>query len=114
MPVSAAKPEKHNKSRPHWQYLCALGVLTAIAYFNSFGLGAAMDGRRLLNDSRLASATAENLRLIFQEHYWWPMPVDRLYRPVTLLSLLFDGTIAGSQEPSVFHFVNFLFHLVNV
>ena len=47
------------------------------------------------SESRIRQVTAENLNLIFTHDYWWPAPADNLYRPVTLLSYLFNYAILG-------------------
>jgi hypothetical protein len=85
------------------------------AYADSLGLGLALDSRVIvLGDSRIHSASAENLGLILTKDYWWPRAVDRLYRPVTTFSFLFNYAILGSGEnPAGYHFTNLLLHLCN-
>jgi tetratricopeptide (TPR) repeat protein len=92
--------------------LCAIAL---IAYANSLGLGLALDSRVIvLGDSRIREASAQNLGLILSKDYWWPKAVDRLYRPVTTLSFLFNYAILGNGEnPAGYHFVNLLLHLGN-
>jgi hypothetical protein len=85
-----------------------LAAVTLAAYWNSFGLGIALDGHPLLADPRTHAFTAENLRLILTKTYWWPAPVDRLYRPLTTLSFLAAG------DPAFCHALNFLLHAINV
>ncbi len=85
--------------------MAALCAITFIAYFNSLNLGAARDGQRLLNDPRTQAITGENLRRVIDEHYWFPLPNDKLYRPVTLISVMLDG---GPH-----HAVNVALHALN-
>jgi tetratricopeptide (TPR) repeat protein len=86
-----------------------------IAYTDSLGLGLALDSRVIvLGDSRIREASAQNLGLILTKDYWWPKAVDRLYRPVTTLSFLFNYAILGNGEnPAGYHCLNLLLHLGN-
>ena len=98
-----------------WPIYALLAVITLAAYCNCFGLGIAFDAHPLLSDERIHAATAENLRLILTRHYWYPAPVERLYRPLTTLSFLFNYSILGNGvQPLGYHALNFLLHLVNV
>ncbi len=98
-----------------WQLYALLAAVALAAYWNSFGLGIALDGHPLLGDERIRALTAENLRLIFTKNYWWPTPVERLYRPLTTLSFLFNYAVLGNGEnPAGYHALNFLLHLTNV
>jgi tetratricopeptide (TPR) repeat protein len=92
--------------------LCAIAL---IAYADSLGLGLALDSRVIvLGDSRIRDASAHNLGLILSTDYWWPKAVDRLYRPMTTLSFLFNYAILGNGEnPAGYHFVNLLLHMGN-
>jgi tetratricopeptide (TPR) repeat protein len=98
-----------------WLLYALLAAITLAAYCNCFGLGLALDAHPLLSDERIHTATGENLRLILTKHYWWPAPVERLYRPVTTLSFLFNYSILGNgTQPAGYHALNFLLHLLNV
>ncbi len=99
-----------------WVLYALLCVISLAAYANSFGLGLALDAQsRLPEDTRLHAVTAENVRLILTRHYWWPQPVDHLYRPVTLLTFLFNYAVLGNgTEGPGYHVVNLLLHLLNV
>ncbi|MGA3095194.1 MAG: hypothetical protein ABSF25_01970 [Bryobacteraceae bacterium] len=92
--------------------LCAIAL---IAYADSLGLGLALDARVIvLGDSRIRDASAQNLGLILTKDYWWPKAVDRLYRPLTTLSFLFNYAILGNGEnPAGYHFFNLLLHICN-
>jgi hypothetical protein len=93
--------------------LCAIAL---IAYANSFGLGLALDGRRMVrDDSRVREVTAGNIVRIATTDYWWPTTADRLYRPLTTVSYLFNYAVLGNGDhPAGYHVVNFLFHVANV
>lgn len=93
--------------------LCAIALL---AYANSFSTGLALDARAILEqDSRIRQASAANLNLILTTDYWWPASRDRLYRPVTTASFLFNYAILGNGDTAAgYHWVNFLLHAVNV
>jgi protein O-mannosyl-transferase len=98
-----------------WQLYALLAAVTLAAYINSFGLGLALDANPILGDERIHSVTAENLRLILTKNYWWPAAVERLYRPLTTLSFLFNYAILGNgTAPAGYHALNFLLHLLNV
>lgn len=98
-----------------WRFYALLALITFAAYCNVFGLGLALDAHPLLADERIHAATGENLRLILTKHYWFPAPVERLYRPLTTLSFLFNYAILGNgTQPAGYHALNFLLHLVNV
>ncbi len=91
-------------------------LLTLAAYSNSFGLGLVLDASSIVTeDTRIRSASVENVRLIFATDYWWPRATDPLYRPLTTLSFLFNYAVLGDGEsPAGYHWVNFLLHLSNV
>jgi protein O-mannosyl-transferase len=94
----------------------ALGVLTLVAYSNSFSAGFVFDNKPLLlQDPRIREASAENLGLIFQHTYWWPYGESGLYRPLGTLSYLFNYAVLGNGEhPEGYHWINLLLHLGNV
>ena len=102
--------------RGKWKWRAALCGITLAAYANSFHLGLAFDAKAIVTgDRRIHELTTENLGLIFQKDYWWPVSSDRLYRPVTMLSYLVNYAILGSGEsPAGYHSTNFLLHLANV
>jgi tetratricopeptide (TPR) repeat protein len=76
----------------------------------------ALDSRAIITrDARIHAATTANLVLIVGKDYWWDMPTDGLYRPVTTLSLLFNYAVLGNgSEATGYHVLNFLLHAVNV
>ncbi len=95
--------------------LVALALLTIAAFSNSFGAGFILDNQDLLLDPRIRHATAANLALIFGHSYWWPTGEAGLYRPFTTLSYLFNYAMLGNAtDPSGYHGVNLLLHLINV
>jgi len=100
----------------HLLAIFALCAITLLAYSNSFGVGFALDNRALiLNDSRVHEATAQNVALIFQHSYWWPIGEAGLYRPLTTLSYLLNYAILGDRDqPAGYHWFNLLLHAANV
>src|ERR1700719_577143 len=116
-PQKFASPGSGSKPRnPHLLAAVALGVLTLLAYSNSFQGGFVLDNRGLLlNDPRLHEASAGNIRLIVDHTYWWPNGESGLYRPFTTLSYLFNYAALGDHDqPEGYHWVNLLLHLGNV
>src|SRR5208282_4657476 len=104
---------------PGWQSVlaaAALGLLAFLAYSNSFSAGFVLDNQGLLlQDPRIRELTGENIRLILQHTYWWPIGEAGLYRPFTTLSYLFNHAVLGNAtEPAGYHCINFLLHLGNV
>jgi tetratricopeptide (TPR) repeat protein len=94
----------------------ALCAITLAAYANSFGMGFALDAPLvILKDTRMRTATAENLSLILRQDYWWPSYMSGLYRPLTTASFLLNYAVLGNGENATgYHWVNFLLHLGNV
>jgi tetratricopeptide (TPR) repeat protein len=94
----------------------ALCGITLMAYCNSFHGGFVIDNRLLiLGDPRIRQATWANIELILHRPYWWPTTDLGLYRPITTLSYLFNYALLGNaDDPSGYHWTNFLLHLLNV
>ena len=94
----------------------ALGLLTALAYSNSFSAGFALDNQNLLlGDSRIQTANAANVDLILYHTYWWPHGESGLYRPLTTFSYLLNYAILGDGDrPAGYHWINFALHTANV
>jgi tetratricopeptide (TPR) repeat protein len=111
---STEAPDRRTVRTQRW-LVAALCAIALLAYADSLGLGLALDSRVVvLGDSRIRGASAENLSLILGKDYWWPKAVDRLYRPVTTLSFLFNYAILGNGEnPAGYHFLNLLLHMGN-
>jgi tetratricopeptide (TPR) repeat protein len=96
-------------------FALALGLLTLLAFSNSFSTGFALDNHLLLNDARIQAATSSNIGLIVRQTYWWPNGESGLYRPLTTLSYLFNYAILGNADHSAgYHWINFGLHLANV
>src|SRR5580693_4426782 len=77
----------------------ALCLLTFLAYSNSFQAGFAFDNKGLiLQVPQIREATPQNIALIFQHSYWWPLGESGLYRPFTTLSYLFNYAILGDHD----------------
>lgn len=96
-----------------------MGVLAAAAvgiYCNSLADGFAMDAPLLLlRNPALRQATADNVHTIFTNDYWYPIMTGGLYRPLTILSFLFNYSILGNGTNAMgYHAVNIALHAVNV
>lgn len=94
----------------------ALAAIACLAYANSFTAGFPLDNRGLiLLDTRVHTATSENVDRILNHSYWWPIGESGLYRPVTTLSYLVNYAILGNADRSFgYHVVNLLLHIGNV
>ena len=101
--------------RRHALPILIIWLAVLAAYANSFQAGLPLDNRLIvLQDSRIASASPANLTLIFNQEYWYVLPGNGLYRPLTTLSLLFNYAVLGNgKDPAGYHIVNFLLHGVN-
>ena len=104
------------ETRRHLLVGLGLCLLTLAVYGNSFSAGFTLDNRGLiLQDARVRTATAENLKLILEHTYWWPYGESGLYRPLTTLSYLFNyATLGNGGHPEGYHWINFLLHAGNV
>ena len=101
--------------KSNWWIAAALGAITLLAYANSFAMGFAFDTPIILNDPRIQKATVENLKLILNHEYWWPVSFTALYRPVTTASYLLNYAIFGNGQNSAgYHCLNFALHAGNV
>lgn len=103
------------RTRHGWRILLLWALLGA-AYSNSFHGGLVFDGAKLVTqDTRIRAVTADNIRLIFTEEYWYRSAPSGLYRPFTTLSFLLDYTVlGGGQSPESYHWTNFILHGINV
>jgi len=99
-----------------WLVAIALGLLTYLAYANSFSAGLVLDNGVVIGDDpRIKVWNADNLELIRTRNYWWPMFESDLYRPLTTYSYLINYAVLGNgQEPLGYHVINFLLHWANV
>jgi protein O-mannosyl-transferase len=101
--------------RPHLLSALALGLLTLLAFSNSFSTGFALDNHLLLSDTRIQAATSSNIALIVGHTYWWPNGESGLYRPLTTLSYLLNYAILGNtNHPAGYHWINLSLHITNV
>ncbi len=91
--------------------ICALFC----AYFRSFRAGFARDSTAIiLEDPRLRTVSPENLKLVFEENYWWPTAEGGLYRPLTTLSYMVNYAVLKNEDrAAAYHWINFLLHLCN-
>ncbi|MGA3097067.1 MAG: DUF1736 domain-containing protein [Bryobacteraceae bacterium] len=108
--------ERPKNRRAAWLVRAALVAIALLAYSDSFGLKLAQDSRVIVaQDTRIREASARNLALILQKDYWWPLPGDRLYRPITTASLLFNYAVLGNAgDGAGYHWINFLLHAGNI
>ena len=125
-PRLSSKPPKSGESTPaaggrigrrfHWLLIGLLCLLTQLVYSNSFRVPMILDAKGLLlQDPRIREATSENVALIFQHTYYWPLGEAGLYRPLTTLSYLFNYAILGDEDrPAGYHWVNLGLHMGNV
>jgi len=109
-------PRNASVSFSKWGARAGLFAVVLVAYADSFGLGLAQDSQAIVaQDVRIREATASNVALILTRNYWWPKAGDGLYRPVTTLSFLFNyAVLGGGANPTGYHVVNLLLHLINV
>src|SRR5215510_6273108 len=92
--------------------LCAIALL---AYSNSFHAEFTFDNRVLLQEKQIYAATLQNIDLILGHTYWWPTIETGLYRPLTILSFLFNYALLGNGErPEGYHWFNFILHAGNI
>jgi tetratricopeptide (TPR) repeat protein len=92
--------------------LCAIAL---IAYSNSFHAGFTLDNGVLLQEKQIYAATLRNIGLILGHTYWWPTIETGLYRPLTILSFLFNYAVLGNGErPEGYHLINFVLHAGNI
>jgi tetratricopeptide (TPR) repeat protein len=86
-----------------------------LAYVNAFHLGIARDGNFLMAEPRTNALTLQNLKLIWQNDYWYPGRQDWLYRPLTTTSFLFTNVLfTGAARLVATHALNILLHALNV
>jgi tetratricopeptide (TPR) repeat protein len=98
-----------------WLLWLGLGAALLLAYANSFQAGLVLDNKTIIGlDPRLRAWTAENLKHIFTQGYWWPTTISELYRPITTSSYLFNYAVLGNGDRVFgYHLVNFLLHWTN-
>ncbi len=115
MPV-AQPPAARDSRRHYFLAALALGLLTLLAFSNSFSTGFALDNQMLiLGDKRIQAANASNIALIAGHTYWWPNGESGLYRPLTTLSYLLNYAVLGNgNRPAGYHWINLLLHAGNV
>src|ERR1700674_1671430 len=117
--TAKATSEKLGQVRRAWRRevwaslaLCAIALL---AYSNSFHAGFTLDNGVLLQKKQIYEATPQNIRLIFGHTYWWPIMETGLYRPLTVLSLLFNYAGLGNGDHAEgYHWINFVLHAGNI
>jgi tetratricopeptide (TPR) repeat protein len=116
-------PRRNQETSPKEDWLTtsdwtARGILLAVVlavYWNAFGTGIVLDANQLVaSDSRIRGLSFENLKVIFTTDYWWPSSTDRLYRPLSTISFLFNYAVLGNgPQPLGYHAMNILLHALN-
>jgi protein O-mannosyl-transferase len=96
--------------------LSALLALTMVTYSDSFSGVIEGDAAALVStDSRVHSATVENLRLIAMRTYWSSITASSVYRPLVTLSWMMNYVGFGNKDRALgYHIVNLALHLINV
>lgn len=115
-PASVSQTDARDARRLYFAAALALGLLTLLAFSNSFSSGFALDNQMLLlGDPRLQTASAANIALIIDHTYWWPNGESGLYRPFTTFSYLLNYAILGNGDhPAAYHWINLSLHAANV
>ena len=113
-----ASPAPVTRGSWHWRKalpFAALWALTLLAYSNSFQSGLVYDNAAIIGkDPRLHALSAENLRLILTDEYWYPRAGNGLYRPFTTFTYLINYAVLGNgADPAGYHFINYAIHSVN-
>ena len=105
-----------SRLRDHLPALALVAAGVCAVYANALGTGLVLDARLLVGENPvIRRATAANVAFILTHDYWQPMSTDGLYRPVTILSYLFNYAILGNADrPLGYHAVNLGLHLACV
>lgn len=102
----------HN-SAPHihaWA-ICLIVVLAIVTFLNSLGGGFVFDDQRLIVENPAIRRFTDIPRL-FSLPYWADQGMDRLYRPVVMVTYALNYAIGG-LNPFGYHLVNVLLHAGN-
>jgi tetratricopeptide (TPR) repeat protein len=96
--------------------LLALLALTMATYSDSFSGIIEGDAAALVStDSRVHSATLENLRLIAMRTYWSSITSSSVYRPLVTLSWMLNYVGFSNKDRALgYHVVNLALHMINV
>jgi hypothetical protein len=93
----------------------ALWAIALVAYSNSLDAGFVLDDGVVLREKQIYEATSQNIGLIFGHTYWWPIIETGLYRPLTILSMLFNYAVLGNgNHAEGYHWINFVLHAGNI
>jgi hypothetical protein len=93
----------------HAQGVAALWLAAFLAYSNSFGRALVLDSNGvILEDSRVTTASRDNVRDHDRRVLARLDAESGLYRPITKLTYLFDYAVLGSRaNPQSYHWINF-------
>ena len=105
-----------NRRTARWAAIPLLLVLTIAAYIGSFSGVIEGDAASLISvDSRVHSATPDNLRLIATRTYWSSITSSTLFRPLVTLSWMVNYAGFGNRDRALgYHVFNLTLHLINV
>ena len=114
-PRSEANPNPRNPAWKHALALAAVIGFTLLAYANSFHAPFLLDNDAIvLKDTRIHAVTPLQLHRILTEQYW-ATGNNGLYRPLSTLSFLLDYAVLGhGEDPTGYHWFNFLLHAANI
>ena len=84
---------------PHAASLALVLAAAVLAYANATGGALVFDAHILVGQNpALQVWSTETIRYVFTHDYWQPMATDGLYRPITMLSFLFDRAVLGHGD----------------
>lgn len=102
--------QNKNTNRNSYLLLGLIICLVVVAYHNlgSFNFVSVDDPVNVIGNKFIASFSFENIKAVFSKTY------VQMYVPLTMISYMVDYWVAGKADPSVFHFFNLLYHLINL
>ena len=116
MKKSRVKAAPQGKGHRFLLPILALWGMALIAYSNSFQARLVYDSdANITQDSRVWTASAENVKALLTQDYWYRTRSSGLYRPLTKLSYLFNYAVLGDgRNPAGYHWINFALHAANM
>lgn len=104
----AISPKTRSWSYPSLYWMIPL-LLTAITYFASIQNGFVNfdDELYITLNHRITQLNAESIRIMFSTF------LGGNYHPLTEFSYAIDYAISGQHDPSIYHGMNYLYHLIN-
>ena len=116
-PTPATNPcgtQRPTPARDHVVALTVLAAAMALTWANALGAGFVRDAWGfIVANPVIHSATLENVRFILTHDHAAPVGASGLYRPLTVLSYLFDWAIVGhGDRPAGYIAENILLHFL--